>query len=327
MSGVSTPGISWPKVVTPGQRRRQAGLGLAMLLVMVVSALFLFRDSAGPPLVGFGILVAFLLGPARMFGKAMTDGVRWGRMGLFIDDDGITIGNRRPVNPRSAAWIEPQYLRYSVPWDAVYDVVLVPDPKVAEHMGGMAWRSETRGRADVDVAVRPPFFAGAAPLLTFRVDLRRAQVPPLKDGVLVSHVWAVPILDIDAVTREFEARSLPVTTSHDFWGVFVTDPMALDEDLYQEWLTDPILEDDPHPHIHRRFTGPAPRNLAEYEAACWFDHHDPHRVTDEVHGWDEERWNRDHLTPAILTPEGRAEYLEAYRSFRRRQRRRRRHRG
>lgn len=248
MSAPAGPQVEWPQ---SGQRAYRLPLALVAAAVTLVAFALITRDDLALRLLGLVLLPAAVVGVVQL-----ARWWQWRRLGLVVDASGITLGggDSGPTRPGTVRAADLLGARWHVPWGAVYDARAVTDRAALRAMTRAAWGGRAAGGPG---RARPAYFPGPDRTLTFRVDLRRAQVPAVPAGVVVSHVWACPVRDVDAVVRALAARGVPVAQTSE--PVLPTPEHAVTLPLPAS-LADPA--------------GTGGRNLAEYEAERVLRHGD-----------------------------------------------------
>jgi len=121
---------------------------------------------------------------------------------------------------------------------------------------GLAERGRVPGSRIV-APRRPPYFPAGSALLPCRVDPRLVSWPPVPRGIIPSHVWAVPIGDVQRAAAAFAAYGVPVQLGARAMGPTRDGDLApcdLRGNPAYEWVADQL-------------TGPMPRSQVELEAA------------------------------------------------------------
>lgn len=297
-------GHAWPEVVpTPSRGAFWALIALAVGIFFLFTAVLRFIPDHPPlPTFAFFLLLEYL-GPIRLWRRWWRQGNQWLGVGLFMDDTGITIGSRTPKRATMFERNSPQSLHYHVPWSSIYDAALLTDPSDLPRSYEWSWTTIVDYKSLALVPKHSPFVVHAdMPVLAFRVDLRTATVPPLAPPHFLANVWGVPVPDVDAVTAEFARRGVPLRRVDHHWQLPQPCDEAILPEFFSAWLADPFTLEDPHPHVHRSFSGPHPTNLAEYEAACRFEHGDTTLYTEEAPQWERERRRRRRASLTDVSP-------------------------
>lgn len=230
---------------------------LPAAVVVIVVAMTILNQGSGRSITVPGLLAA-LLGTALLLGWwfAVNRFAGLARIGVRVDASGLTVGDVGPARGRAAP---PEALlahAYSAPWTAVYDARLVIDPA---EVAAARRRAELRRvpGSSIQAPTRPPYFPDAGPLFQCKVDPAAVQWPALPAGVVPSHVWTVPVRDLDGLVTALERHGIPVQRAATALGPTAPGAMAL-----QDLSRDPV-----YLTVADHLRGPVPRSHAALEAA------------------------------------------------------------
>lgn len=198
--------------------------------------------------IATALLVVWLRTTIRVLGQ--------GRIGVRVDSSGLTVGDVGPTRSRPTPPEAVSMHPYSAPWSEVYDARLVIDPaQVASARQRSAVRQMPGSR--IKAPSRPAYFPDSGPLFMCKVDPAQVRWPALPVGVAPSHVWTVPVRDLDGLTAALERHGIPVRRSAPALGpTRETDMVETD------------LRSDPgYQRVADHLRGALPRSRAELEAA------------------------------------------------------------
>lgn len=253
------PGALSQRGVPAGVHTRTLGIGLMSGAIgLIVWAALTIEPSPGRSRNPGAIVTAVLACALLLLGwRALSRWLTWYRLGLRIDDGGLTVGDVGPPRSRPVVAEALTLHSYAAPWSAVYDARIIETPADIAR----ACKQQDSGRVPGGRVVaprRPAYFpARGHPLFMCRVDPAQVRWPELPHAITASLVWAIPIRDPDAVAAAVQAHGIAVARQASALKPTTPGAMAL-----QDLSRDPV-----YLTAARYLRGPVPPSHAALEAA------------------------------------------------------------
>ena len=176
------PGALSQRGVPAGVHTRTLGIGLMSGAIgLIVWAALTIEPSPGRSRNPGAIVTAVLACALLLLGwRALSRWLTWYRLGLRIDDGGLTVGDVGPPRSRPVVAEALTLHSYAAPWSAVYDARIIETPADIAR----ACKQQDSGRVPGGRVVaprRPAYFpARGHPLFMCRVDPAQVRWPEFR---------------------------------------------------------------------------------------------------------------------------------------------------